>query len=80
MTGTLCSPRQASSLEDYRSRQEACFASPPERAKRNGWPVWSVLCGLLLSLLFAHGCHGDEDTELFDLANEKAAEATPAAR
>jgi hypothetical protein len=33
------------------------------RAANRGlsWPLW-LLCGYLL---FAHGCHGDEDHELF---------------
>jgi hypothetical protein len=38
---------------------------PPEPACGRGW--WRYAAALLLGgyLLFAHGCHGDEDTELF---------------
>jgi hypothetical protein len=38
---------------------------PPEPARRLGW--WRYVAALLLGgyLLFAHGCHGDEDNELF---------------
>jgi hypothetical protein len=27
---------------------------------------WMLAAGVLASLLFAHGCHGNEDHELFD--------------
>jgi len=52
----------------------------PKNPKRNRLPIWGVLVGLALYLLFAHGCHGDEDTELFGIAKEKAAEMVSAAR
>jgi hypothetical protein len=40
-------------------------APPPEPARPCGW--WRYVAALLLGgyLLFAHGCHGDEDNELF---------------
>lgn len=41
--------------------------SPPARdqgAPGRGWLLWPMLL-LLGYLLFAHGCHGDEDNELF---------------
>jgi len=31
---------------------------------------WAVLVALLSQLLFAHGCHGDEDHELFGVIRE----------
>ena len=39
--------------------------APPEPARPRGW--WRYVAALLLGgyLLFAHGCHGDEDNELF---------------
>jgi hypothetical protein len=44
-------------------------------ARRVNW--WSLLAGLLLAgyLLFAHGCHGDADTELFALSGESSSAA-----
>jgi len=37
-------------------------AQAPERTGHGGWLFWLLLLGYLL---FAHGCHGDEDNELF---------------
>jgi hypothetical protein len=38
-----------------------------KRQAASGSSIWTCVVFLLLSgfLLFAHGCHGDEDTELF---------------
>ncbi len=30
---------------------------------------WALAAGMLASLLFAHGCHGDEDHELFTVVS-----------
>jgi hypothetical protein len=45
-------------------------AAPGDRraARRRGgggWLLFAVGAGLLGYLLFCHGCHGDEDNELF---------------
>lgn len=37
------------------------------------WLVWPVLVLLAAYLLFCHGCHGDEDTEL--LAQQSSPQA-----
>jgi hypothetical protein len=37
--------------------------------RRLAWPALLILAGFLL---FCHGCHGDEDTELLVKAHEKA--------
>jgi len=52
------------------------WAPQPRKHIRNG--AWLRLGWLLLVgyLLFAHGCHGDEDTELFARVPFKA-EALP---
>src|SRR5262249_49728113 len=44
----------------------------PEPPRGRGW--WRYAAALLLGgyLLFAHGCHGDEDTELFARALQSA--------
>jgi hypothetical protein len=34
---------------------------------------WALTLGLLGTLLFAHGCHGDEDHELFTRISELCA-------
>jgi hypothetical protein len=36
----------------------------PKKTLGRGWLIWPFLL-LLGYLLFAHGCHGDEDNELF---------------
>lgn len=38
-------------------------------AHGGGWR-WGVFLMLSAFLLFAHGCHGDEDNELFALARQ----------
>ena len=43
-------------------------------------PVRAVSVILSLFLVFAHGCHGDEDTELFTVAKSEEAQANSAAR
>jgi hypothetical protein len=43
---------------------EAPPAAPPEPTTRCGWLFLPLLL-LAGYLLFAHGCHGDEDNELF---------------
>jgi hypothetical protein len=41
----------------------------PETEQRMRWAAvlcrWALLAALTAHLLFAHGCHGDEDHELF---------------
>jgi hypothetical protein len=37
---------------------------PPEPPKRRGWIYAAAALLLAGYLLFAHGCHGDEDNEL----------------
>jgi hypothetical protein len=46
--------------------------APPEPPRGRGW--WRYVAALLLGgyLLFAHGCHGDEDNELFTQALRSA--------
>lgn len=39
--------------------------SAPHESKREAIARWLVLIVLSLYLVFAHGCHGDEDNELF---------------
>jgi hypothetical protein len=50
-------------------------AAPPEPARPRGW--WRYAAALLLGgyLLFAHGCHGDEDKELFAASGERPVSA-----
>jgi len=43
--------------------REACLEGP--RPPGFWWLVWPALALLAGYLLFCHGCHGDEDTELF---------------
>jgi hypothetical protein len=43
----------------------------PRPSGPTGWGRWLLLAagaGLLGYLLFCHGCHGDEDNELFAVA------------
>lgn len=45
-------------------------ARNPSRANAGGLMVvakWLIAAFVLASLLFAHGCHGDEDHELFTM-------------
>jgi hypothetical protein len=39
----------------------------PRRELPRAWPFWKAALFVLVAgfLLFAHGCHGDEDNELF---------------
>jgi hypothetical protein len=37
-----------------------------------GWVRWLMLALLASQLLFAHGCHGDEDHELFGVGSMMA--------
>jgi hypothetical protein len=62
--------------EAHRSVLEAPAQGSPRPAF--GWFAWPAIALLAGYLLFCHGCHGDEDTELFanasivDGAHEKA--------
>jgi len=49
---------------EYRNGNHSAGA---KRQAAPGSSIWTLVVFLLLSgfLLFAHGCHGDEDTELF---------------
>jgi hypothetical protein len=51
--------------------------APPEPARPRGW--WRYAAALLLCgyLLFAHGCHGDEDNELFAVGKSAEINAAP---
>jgi hypothetical protein len=50
--------------------------APPTPARPRRW--WAYLLAVLLAgyLLFAHGCHGDEDNELFAAAPRSGATKT----
>jgi hypothetical protein len=49
-------------------------ALAPAPRRRFLWPALAVLAGLLL---FCHGCHGNEDTELFAVAQQKSPRGIP---
>ena len=54
-------------------QSNASYPPPqPSRTKGQGGVIgimkWIVAAGVAGSLLFAHGCHGDEDHELFGQA------------
>jgi hypothetical protein len=56
------------------------FYSPPQAPRKRLWR-WITAAALLLLggyLLFAHGCHGDEDNELFAGALVSAGTEPPA--
>jgi hypothetical protein len=46
---------------------------PEARGPRHQW-AWVVLALAAGYLLFSHGCHGDEDNELFTGSRKPAAE------
>ncbi|HZT81974.1 MAG TPA: hypothetical protein VFA26_17240 [Gemmataceae bacterium] len=48
-----------------RGRRAAPRPTPPAIRR---WDRWAFLLLLAGYLLFCHGCHGDEDNELFALA------------
>ncbi|MBI3412389.1 MAG: hypothetical protein HY040_29055 [Planctomycetes bacterium] len=66
-------------IRTLRSGKQPCLPSC-EPSTQDGLPLRGMLIVLALFLLFAHGCHGDEDTELFNLIKKQAAETTSAAR
>jgi hypothetical protein len=47
---------------EYRNGNHSVGA---KRQAASGLWLWAILLLLSGLLLFAHGCHGDEDTELF---------------
>lgn len=49
-------------MEGLRSNRSA--AAPCTR-RVDALARWAILIGLSLYLVFCHGCHGDEDNELF---------------
>ena len=47
-----------------RNRPDADKKTPPESRNALAWGSWLAVLALGGYLLFAHGCHGDEDNEL----------------
>ncbi len=47
--------------------------SPPKPRRPRGWLRYALALALGALLLLAHGCHGDEDNELFAAAGRAAA-------
>jgi len=63
-----------------RDNPTASSEKGPEIASRPQWRVFWFTSGLLLAayLLFAHGCHGTADTELFtSFTAESASPSVP---
>jgi len=64
---TTPAKRTHSTRLPFRARQSDATSAPSPSTI--SIPIWCVriLCavGLLTAMLFAHGCHPDEDTELF---------------
>ncbi len=56
------------------ARSDSKECGSPLLARRAGNSIWPWAVFLLLGgyLVFAHGCHGDEDTELFTSALPQA--------
>jgi hypothetical protein len=56
-----------SALLEHQSRPRFRPLPPPDAPEpaRRGWWRYGVALALAGYLLFAHGCHGDEDNELF---------------
>lgn len=49
--------------------QAPATGAAPEQAPSRRWGTWPVLLLLAGYVLFCHGCHGDEDNELFSRAD-----------
>ena len=65
--------RYADRLYDFclsmlRNRPDADKKTPPESRNALAWGSWLAVLALGGYLLFAHGCHGDEDNELLAAA------------
>src|SRR5438034_8075882 len=52
------------------SRESSCSRTAGVPAALRAWRPWAVLLLLAGYLLFCHGCHGDEDNELFTAFDE----------
>ena len=59
-------PRQ----RECRTRERSGRGTAPDSC-RVGYLFWAALAVAAGLLLFCHGCHGDEDTELFNAAQQK---------
>jgi len=57
-----CEKRRTQAEREPPARSASEGQSKPSLARRAGGAVLIILAGYLL---FAHGCHGDEDNELF---------------
>jgi hypothetical protein len=63
---TLITPQRERSIRNSTASQDA----PPSTWLH--WLIWPALALAAALLLFCHGCHGDEDNELFVSAQQKS--------